>query len=55
MTTHYEERDVFRTHCFDPFPEPRTIPNGWDTNTILSAPNPASAQQAEDTTENESN
>ena len=54
MTTHNEERDVTQ-HCFDPFPEPQTIPVGWDTNAILPAPIVASAQQAQDSTENESN
>ena len=49
-----EERDV-NQHCFDPFPEPQTIPAGWDTSTILSAPMAASAQPAEDTTETVSN
>jgi len=46
-----EERDV-NQHCFEPFPEPQTIPAGWDTNTILSAPVVASAQEADDSTEN---
>ena len=43
-----EERDVTQ-HCFDPFPEPQTIPAGWDTSAILSAPVVASAQPTEDT------
>jgi hypothetical protein len=55
MTTQNEERDVFQTHCFDPFPEPQTIPAGWDTSAILSAPITASAQEADDLTESESN
>ena len=42
-----EERDVTQ-HCFDPFPEPQTIPAGWDTSAILSAPVVASAHQADD-------
>jgi hypothetical protein len=53
MTTHNEERDVFQTHCFNPFPEPQTIPAGWDTSAILSAPTAASAQEAEDDTESD--
>jgi len=55
MTTHYEERDVFQMHCFDPFPEPRTFPTGWDMDAILSAPKPVPAQEAEDSIESESN
>jgi len=55
MTTQQnEERDV-NQHCFDPFPEPQTIPAGWDTSTILSAPVSASTQQAEDSAESETN
>jgi hypothetical protein len=45
-----EERDVTQ-HCFDPFPEPQTIPAGWDTSTLLSTPTTASVQEAEDSTE----
>ena len=54
MTTHKEERDV-NQHCFDPFPEPQTIPAGWDTSTLLSAPITASAQETEGATKSESN
>jgi hypothetical protein len=54
MNTYDEERDVTQ-HCFDPFPEPQTIPAGWDTSTILSTPIPASAQDADDSAESESN
>jgi len=54
MTTLNEERDVTQ-HCFNPFPEPQTIPAGWDTSAIPSSPILASAQQAEDSTESESN
>ncbi len=47
MTTQNEERDVFAAHCFDPFPEPQTIPAGWDTS-VFSAPQPASAMEEDD-------
>ena len=55
MTTQNEERDVFQTHCFEPFPEPQTIPAGWDTSTILSTPVLDSAQQMEDASETKIN
>jgi hypothetical protein len=51
MNPQNEDRDVLQSHCFDPFPEPQTIPAGWDTSAILSAPVTASAHQAEDSTE----
>jgi hypothetical protein len=40
MNTQDEERDVFTSHCFEPFPEPQTIPSGWDLSGFLSAPEP---------------
>ena len=46
-----EERDVFQTHCFDPFPEPQTIPAGWDTSAILSAPKVDSVTDEDDSAE----
>jgi hypothetical protein len=55
MTTQNEERDVFQTHCFEPFPEPQTIPAGWDMSTILSTPVPDSVQQKTDSSETASN
>jgi len=55
MTTQNEERDVFQTHCFEPFPEPQTIPAGWDTSTLLSAPTIDSVQQAKDSPMKDSN
>jgi len=55
MTTQNEERDVFQTHCFEPFPEPQTIPSGWDMSTFLSVPIPDTAQQTEDASETKSN
>jgi len=55
MTTQNEERDVFQTHCFESFPEPQTIPAGWDTSTLLSAPISDSVQQAKDSSATESN
>jgi hypothetical protein len=55
MTTQNEDRDVLQPHSFDPFPQPQTIPSGWDLSGLLSTSEPASAQQAADTAETESN
>ena len=54
-----EERDVFSSHCFEPFPEPQTIPSGWDLSGFLSAPErfdfadgrPAPVTEEDDSTE----
>lgn len=54
MNNPNEEREDLHQHCFDPFPEPQTIPAGWDTSMLLSAPIIATVQQAEDSTENKS-
>ena len=46
-----KDQDVAQSQYFDPFPKPQTIPAGWDTSTLLSAPNPAPVQQADDSAE----
>ena len=54
MNTQDEDRDVTQSQYFDPFPEPQTIPSGWDMSTILSAPTSDSVQQAKDASGTES-
>lgn len=46
MTTQTEERD--------PFPEPQTMPSGWDLSALLSAPTPDPVSDSSDSAENES-
>ncbi|MBL8103462.1 MAG: hypothetical protein JNM02_13085 [Anaerolineales bacterium] len=46
MTTQTQERN--------PFPEPQTIPSGWDTSALFPAPKVASVSDADDSAENES-
>lgn len=46
MTTQTEERN--------PFPEPQTIPAGWDLSALLSAPKADPVSDAADSAENES-
>ncbi len=53
MTTQNEDRDVFQSQCFDPFPEPRTIPSGWDISVFFSAPKTDSVTDSDSSTENE--
>jgi len=36
MNTHTENMDTAQSHCFDPFPEPQTIPAGWDTSAFYA-------------------
>jgi len=38
MNTNDEKFDAVQSHCFDPFPEPQTIPSGWDTSAFYATP-----------------
>lgn len=55
MTTQNEDQDVFQSQYFDPFPQPQTIPSGWDLSGLFPAPQPVSDEQAADSSEVESN
>jgi hypothetical protein len=55
MNTQNDDKEVVRTQYFEPFPEPQTIPSGWDMSTILSAPTTDSIQDTEDSSETGSN
>ncbi len=44
MTTQYEERN--------PFPEPQTIPSGWDMSAFLSAPKPIEVNNSDEEDKN---
>jgi hypothetical protein len=46
-----KDQDVAQSKYFDPFPKPQTIPAGWDTSTLLSAPKPDSVMDEDDSTE----
>jgi len=37
MTTQDENRDIVQTSAYNPFPQPQTIPSGWDTSVFASA------------------
>jgi hypothetical protein len=53
MNTQNENQEP-TAHCFDPFPEPQTIPSGWDTSTFYATPVAASASEADTSGEGES-
>lgn len=40
MNTQDENQDIVHSSAYNPFPEPQTIPAGWDTSVFLSAPEP---------------
>ena len=54
MNTQDEDQDTVQTSARTPFPEPQTIPSGWDTSGFLSDPQPASDEQGDDSAESES-
>ena len=54
MNTKDENQDTVQTAAYNPFPEPQTIPAGWDTTGFFSEPEPASDVQAKDLPKNES-
>jgi len=55
MNTPDEDRDVTFNSAYNPFPEPQTIPSGWDTSGFFSKPQTDSVEQADDFVESESN
>ena len=52
MNTQDENQEIVRSSAYNPFPEPQTIPAGWDTSVFSSAPETDSATE-EDSTESE--
>lgn len=55
MNTHNEDENVIGNSAYNPFPEPQTIPSGWDLSGLTSMPKIDSDAQAEDPSEPESN
>ena len=51
MNTQDENQDSVYNSAYNPFPEPQTIPAGWDTSVFSSASQNDSASEAEDETE----
>jgi len=54
MTTNQNENMDTQAHCSDPFPQPQTIPAGWDLSTLLSAAEVDSVMDEVDSTDSES-
>jgi hypothetical protein len=42
------KKEIDHGPIFEPFPEPRTLPGGWDLSTLLSESNPPVDVQFED-------
>ncbi len=54
MNTQDENRDTVQTPARNSFPEPQTIPSGWDTSGFASTPKADSVEQVDDLAEGES-
>jgi hypothetical protein len=53
MNTPNEDQDVVNS-AYNPFPEPQTIPSGWDYTALTSKPEVDTVEQADDFSESES-
>lgn len=51
MDTKNEDRDAAVNSAYNPFPEPQTIPSGWDTSGFFSAPQTDSVMDEDDSSE----
>ena len=51
MNTQEENQDNAQTFARNSFPEPQTIPSGWDTSTFSTGSQSASDEQEDDTVE----
>jgi len=55
MNTKDEDMEVVYTSAYNPFPEPQTIPSGWDTSGFFSVPEPFDLAQGKLAPDTESN
>jgi hypothetical protein len=51
MNTQDQNQDTAQTSARNSFPEPQTIPSGWDTSGFSSTPQPVSDESEDDSTE----
>ena len=51
MSTPEENTNASETPIFDPFPEPQTMPSGWDLSGLTPDPEPTPTTPATDDTE----
>lgn len=54
MNTSNEEQEVTSNSAYNAFPEPQTIPSGWDTSTFSFTSQSDSAMDEDDKTESSS-
>ena len=52
MNTPNEDRNVTSNSAYNPFPEPQTIPSGWDTSGFSFTSHTDSVMDEDDTADN---
>jgi hypothetical protein len=55
MNTQDDKQDIVQSSAYNPFPEPQTIPSGWDTSEFVSRPQTVPVERLEDPAESKSN
>jgi hypothetical protein len=55
MNPQDEKQDTVQTVAYNPFPEPQTIPSGWDLSAFPSTPQQESDTEKDDSTEMQKN
>ena len=53
QSTQDETQDTVHSSAYNPFPEPQTIPAGWDPSGLFFALQPVADERAEDPSEGE--
>jgi hypothetical protein len=53
MNTSNEDQDAVYNSAFNPFPEPQTIPAGWDLSELISRPQVDTIVDEEDSAESQ--
>jgi hypothetical protein len=53
MNTHNEDENVIGNSAYNPFPEPQTIPSGWDLSGMLSTSQTDSNMNEDESAESE--
>ena len=51
MNTQDENQENVRSSAYNPFPEPQTIPVGWDTSVFSPTPESVSVTEEDDSAE----
>ena len=55
MNTQDENQNAVDNTAYNPFPEPQTIPAGWDLSEMFCSPETVSKERVEEPTERKSN